>query len=204
MAGLLIGSALLWLPTQASAQSGVVGDLLNGFGVIKKERPEIDYKERAPLAIPPSRDLPPPEQGVSAATNPNWPVDPDVARREKAYAEKNRPAGDDQKSRMQIDSRMTPDELRQGRVATPAREYTEVPIGNREDPRMSPDELRAGAQAYRAQNKQQKDLSQRPRLSDPPVTYLQPSPNAPLVPDGEDATAPGQKKSWMSKLNPFD
>ncbi|HEX4210494.1 MAG TPA: hypothetical protein VHY56_08885 [Candidatus Binataceae bacterium] len=43
----------------------------------------IDYNERSPLVVPPTRDLPPP---VSNAAPPvaNWPKDMDVARKKKA------------------------------------------------------------------------------------------------------------------------
>jgi hypothetical protein len=46
----------------------------------------IDYNERSPLVVPPTRDLPPPQ---SAAPPPvaDWPKDPDVARRNQAKKE---------------------------------------------------------------------------------------------------------------------
>ncbi|GGE34308.1 hypothetical protein GCM10007276_09600 [Agaricicola taiwanensis] len=205
IAALFVGGAMLWLPTQASAQSsGLIHDLVGGFGLLKQEKPDIEYRERPGLVIPPSRDLPPPEAGAPVAANPNWPTDPDVMRREKERQARNMPAGSDTKSRLQIDPRLSPDELRAGRAATPERGYEEVPVGNREDPRISPDELRRGSAVYKAQKEKQLDLTTRPRLSDPPVGYLEPSPNAPLAPSGEEPTAPGQKKSWLSKINPFD
>jgi hypothetical protein len=43
----------------------------------------IDYNERSPLVVPPTRDLPPPVSG-SAAPAPNWPKDADIERRKKA------------------------------------------------------------------------------------------------------------------------
>ena len=47
----------------------------------------IEYRERAPLVVPPSRNLPPPrgEEEVAAKT-PAWPKDPDVKRRKEATA----------------------------------------------------------------------------------------------------------------------
>ncbi|HEX5211230.1 MAG TPA: hypothetical protein VFW22_05805 [Pseudolabrys sp.] len=49
----------------------------------------INYEERAPLVIPPKRDLPPPERsGAALAHNPAWPVDPDVTRAKKEAAAK--------------------------------------------------------------------------------------------------------------------
>jgi hypothetical protein len=55
----------------------------------------IDYRERAPLVVPPSRNLPPPlsEDEVTAKTT-AWPKDPDVKRRkDQAAAEKARLKG---------------------------------------------------------------------------------------------------------------
>jgi hypothetical protein len=46
----------------------------------------IEYHERAPLVVPPSRDLPPPESEGVAKRSPAWPKDPDVARRKQATA----------------------------------------------------------------------------------------------------------------------
>jgi hypothetical protein len=55
----------------------------------------IEYRERAPLVVPPSRNLPPPlsEDEVTAKTT-AWPKDPDVKRRkDQAAAEKARLKG---------------------------------------------------------------------------------------------------------------
>jgi hypothetical protein len=47
----------------------------------------IDYRERSPLVVPPSRDLPPPE-AARAQPNPAWPVDPDQKKRREAAVAK--------------------------------------------------------------------------------------------------------------------
>jgi len=41
----------------------------------------IDYRERSPLVVPPKLDLPPPVSAKSEVSDPNWPKDPDEARR---------------------------------------------------------------------------------------------------------------------------
>jgi hypothetical protein len=62
--------------TQGSSKSlydkmlDVIG--LNGQGAIQ-------YSERSPLVVPPTRDLPPPGANAAPAV-PNWPKDPDIAR----------------------------------------------------------------------------------------------------------------------------
>src|SRR6266478_8536776 len=47
----------------------------------------IEYRERAPLVVPPTRELPPPRDEAEVATKtPAWPKDPDVARRKQELA----------------------------------------------------------------------------------------------------------------------
>jgi hypothetical protein len=71
----------------------------------------IDYRERAPLVVPPSRSLPPPrsDEEVTAKTS-AWPKDPDVTRRkEAAAAEKARLKGNVSAEEQQ--RALRPDEL---------------------------------------------------------------------------------------------
>src|SRR5258708_5895814 len=54
----------------------------------------IEYRERAPLVVPPSRELPPPRDEADVSKTPAWPKDPDVARRKQDLsAEKARLKG---------------------------------------------------------------------------------------------------------------
>jgi hypothetical protein len=54
----------------------------------------IDYSERSPLVVPPTRDLPPPSANVAPPVA-GWPQDPDLARKAKARAkEKPKPHQD--------------------------------------------------------------------------------------------------------------
>jgi hypothetical protein len=61
---------------------------MKDWGLRRGDEPGIDYRERAPLVVPPSRNLPPPQEEVtgSVANNPAWPTDPDVNRRKKEAA----------------------------------------------------------------------------------------------------------------------
>jgi hypothetical protein len=65
---------------------------LRGLGLQNGREGAIEYKERPPLVVPPSRDLPPPETtGSIAQRDPSWPSDPDDAKRraaKKARAER--------------------------------------------------------------------------------------------------------------------
>ena len=143
--GALIGAAALASATGAAAQEGLFAkDLFASMGLIPKERPNIDYKERPPLVLPPRMDLrdPADPKGVMAA-NPQWPNDPDVAaaRRRENYARV--PVTDDR--RREKNPTLTIEEVRSGRRAG-----AEIPDGPvvrrgdnvRETTWIHPDQLR--------------------------------------------------------------
>ncbi len=74
-------------PGTARAQSGestLFGSVLKSLGIGGENN--IEYRERPPLVVPPSRDLPPP-QAAGTARNPNWPVDPQAADAQKKGAQ---------------------------------------------------------------------------------------------------------------------
>ncbi|TCT06006.1 hypothetical protein [Aquabacter spiritensis] len=85
----------------ARAEDGDTGDgafmqnVLSAIGLVGDAQPNIQYRERAPLVVPPphvAATLPPPKSSA-AATNPNWPKDPDVLRARAAAAEDRSPVG---------------------------------------------------------------------------------------------------------------
>jgi len=85
---LALGAAMLAtsLPARAaddevSLDKKVFRGILEGLG-LRRDGEAINYQERAPLVIPPSRALPPPEKSDAVvANNPAWPKDPDATRR---------------------------------------------------------------------------------------------------------------------------
>ena len=60
---------------------------MKDIGLQRDGEARIDYRERAPLVVPPSRNLPPPrsEDEMTAKTA-AWPKDPDVKRRKEYIA----------------------------------------------------------------------------------------------------------------------
>jgi hypothetical protein len=83
----------------------------------------IEYRERAPLVVPPSRNLPPPQSEGPAARNPAWPKDPDVARRQEATAAEKAKLRRSSVDNVSESARpLRPDELDkvQGQASTPA------------------------------------------------------------------------------------
>jgi hypothetical protein len=61
--------------------------MMRGLGLRNGNESSIEYRERSPLVIPPSRSLPPPEQ-LGAGRTAAWPEDPDVKRRQQAAAKR--------------------------------------------------------------------------------------------------------------------
>ncbi len=90
-----------------SANPSIYDRLLQVIGVGGGQ--DIQYGERSPLVVPPTKDLPPPQANAPPPVA-NWPQDPDITRRKQAkQQEKRRP----QKDYVIESSRpLRPDELR--------------------------------------------------------------------------------------------
>jgi hypothetical protein len=64
----------------------IIEGIMAGIGGTNMENRGIDYRERSPLVVPPKLDLPPPAAASADVKAPNWPKDPDEARRKAAIA----------------------------------------------------------------------------------------------------------------------
>jgi hypothetical protein len=104
---------------QLPADTKFFRKLLKEFGMQLGDE-TVEFRERAPLVVPPSRDLPPPQNSDLTARNPAWPKDPDVRRRNEAVttaAQKARLRG--AAEQMEEEGRaLRPSELEVGRIAT--------------------------------------------------------------------------------------
>jgi hypothetical protein len=117
--GALAGAAALALSTCAAAQEGMFAkDLFASMGLIPKERPNIDYRERAPLVLPPRMDLrdPADPKGVLAA-NPQWPNDPDVLAARRREADARTPVTETERRRLEKNPTLSIQDIRSGRRA---------------------------------------------------------------------------------------
>ena len=93
-----LSGALLSAAGLLAAGPALAGDVGDSFGSVlsfvgiqsENGNPAIDYTPRAPLAVPPTRDLPQPQSKSSRAAN--WPSDPDAVARRRAEADSRRPA----------------------------------------------------------------------------------------------------------------
>ena len=91
-AACLVGLCLSASP--ASAGDDGAAPLWVGIGSIfgcggGGDQPDIDYRDRPKLVVPPKMDLPAPAAAPWASAT-DWPRDPDVARWKKEQAEKNK------------------------------------------------------------------------------------------------------------------
>jgi hypothetical protein len=178
----------------------VIKGILGGMGV-NVGGAGIEYRERSPLVIPPSMDLPPPNSSAAAAArNPAWPHDPE--RKKVAVQNKvNRNATPEEPG---TSSRLTPDEMRRGINPNAARVTDPSKSGSQEDidigRPMSPKELGVtgtgifswkGLTGNNGMETAKFDGEpQRGSLTQPPVGYQTPSPNQPY------GTASDSRGGW--------
>jgi len=164
--------------------------IMDGLGFKRDGEPGINYQERAPLVIPSSRDLAPPEQADAAANNPAWPKDPDVERRKtEAAMEKNRNVSDE---REREQNPLRPDQLTPGGRGKQQKRQAARPDDGYQPPasgfssQLPPSELGYkggifGAMFSNKKEEQAKFTGEPPRssLTEPPPGYQTPSPAQP-------------------------
>ena len=122
----------------------VWGGIVRGLGLRDPNAPVIDYRERSPLVVPPSRDLPPPQARVTPR-DPSWPADPDVARAKKANEAKRKLGAGNVNTAIESDGRpILPSELNptgsvRGQAADSSR--SSVPASGADGRPVAPSEL---------------------------------------------------------------
>lgn len=170
---------------------------------LERDGPGINYQERAPLVIPPSNTLPPPEQSSAAvANNPAWPKDPDVRRaKEEAAMDRESRSGYASDKIIQEQSVLRPDQIAPGpkprrtaKTTAPGSTWVE---GNE---RLSPSELGYKGGFFKNMfgskdddNAQFTGEPARTSLTAPPPGYQTPSPDQPYG-LGAKASAPKAEK----------
>ncbi|HSI41558.1 MAG TPA: hypothetical protein VLA00_13525 [Xanthobacteraceae bacterium] len=190
--------ALAAVAPVAAQTSGFGDTLMTSFGLLPPEAPEIEYRERAPLVVPPTADvLPSPIEASPAATDPAWPKDPDEARRKKAVEDSKKPnfVNDKQATRA-----LKPSQLQGGRTVASSSDPGRATGGNkaaRED-WMKPSAL--SFPGWGSPNQKPMVFEGEPEreaLIQPPPGYQTPAANAPYGVVSE------KKKEW-SLPNWFD
>ena len=177
---------------------------------LKRSEEGIEYQERAPLVVPPTRDLPPPQTEGPAARNPAWPKDPDVARRKQASAAEKAKLYSSAEEQARV---LRPDELK----GQPAMAGAASPTGTRPsgDPGrpLSPSELQGTATKAWWQDLFSSIGPSRPEsapftgepprtsMTAPPPGYQTPSPNYPYG-MGPHRDAPAKPSNIETRMEP--
>jgi len=173
---------------EVSFDQKIMRSIMDGLGLKRDGEAGINYQERAPLVIPPSRDLPPPENSDAViANNPAWPKDPDIERRKlEAAQERNRNISDEREREQNplSPAQMTPGGRPKKRQARTDDGY-QAPasgFGNQ----VPPSELGWKGSLFGAMFGDKKEETAKftgepPRstLTDPPTGYQTPSPDQP-------------------------
>jgi len=158
----------------------ILRSILHGLG-FRRDEGSIDYRERSPLVLPPSRDLPPPESSTPAQKAAAWPVDPDVKEAKELKAARRK-----QHSHVEgVDDRpLLPSQY--GRSGQPRRRDDDGRLKSADEASrpMSPTELGSKSlfsSIWAPKEEYSTFAGEPPRTSliDPPPGYLTPSPNQP-------------------------
>jgi hypothetical protein len=190
-AGCALGFAvvLAWTPVRAAEDDEAPDtkffrDLLSGIGLQRDgDGGGIDYRERSPLVIPPSRALPPPESSA-AASNPSWPVDPEIKKNKELKAASKRKVGYSGDPWTEAGRPLRPDELKIGTRSGSSRD-SKAPGEDEGQRRLKPGELgyKGGLfdSLFGKTEENAKFTGEPPRasLTDPPTGYQTPSPTQP-------------------------
>ena len=170
-----------------SFEQRIIKGILGGLGVDVGTKKGIEYRERSPLVIPPSLDLPPPDQASVSAQNPAWPREQTrkktaVQAKPQMYATPDDPG---------TSARMSPDELRRGTNRNAGRVTDPSKSGSQEDidigRPLRPNELgsssifnwRALTGNYGDETAKFDGEPSRGQLTQPPPGYQTPSPSQP-------------------------
>lgn len=164
---------------------GLFGGILESTGMVNRPATEIEYKQRSPIALPPSNDLPEPvAKGGSAMASVDWPEDPDKAAAEAIAAAPT--------ARATLEGeRLSPEEIQAGRIAgglptsNGSLDYDERFLRDTGNVALSPTEMKAGftsPDGKKAGKVLTAEGTAQPRqyLIQPPDTYRQPAETAEL------------------------
>jgi hypothetical protein len=177
----------------------VIEGIMAGIGGTNMDNRGIEYRERSPLVVPPKLDLPPPAAASNEVKAPNWPKDPDQARRKAAIAARK----NDNKDPREASRILTPSELdkRAPNKSTAGSDSVDQPGGNPgENAVLSPSQLgySGGFSGMFGGSKTEtapfKGEPTRESLTQPPAGYQTPSPNF--------AYGTGPKESLNKEYNP--
>jgi hypothetical protein len=156
--GLVMAASTFSAAPALAQEGGLFQAILGATGLMPSSGPAIEYRERAPLVVPPTRELPPPVTPDALTANPQWPEDATLrAQRERATP------------RLRDDRVLTMEEMRAGRGGVANSSW----IHETDEGRVRPLTREELANTHRVERVE--GLTRR-SLSDPPSALLQPVP----------------------------
>ena len=159
---------------ETKASPSFTDQFMRTLGLKNANDEDINYAERSPLVVPPTRDLPAPAKVNVPA---NWPKDPDVLRR-KAAKNDDKPVVRQGDSVIESERALRPDEL--GVRATPGVSAPGVGEQSTASQRGQPGKSLLNFDWLKSEQTAT-FTGEPPRVSltDPPPGYLTPSPDYP-------------------------
>lgn len=191
----VLGAAmLLSTPVRAADDDAfdtkIMNNILEGIG-LTRGGPDIEYRERSPLVIPPSRTLPAPEASA-AKSNPNWPVDPEIKRNKELKAASRRTVGATGDPWIDDGRPLSPEDLARGTRSGPSREVAGRPEYVTSRP-QTPGELGYKGGIFDSLFGKKPDSA--PFTGEPPRTSLTEPPKGYQTPSASQPYAIGQDKT---------
>ncbi|GGB52603.1 hypothetical protein GCM10011316_25800 [Roseibium aquae] len=180
LAGGLLAACQAADGTMQAPDTAAVNRIMQGLGAIDPNEKPIDYKPRAPLAMPADKsNLPPPETQTAGAGSENWPnagKNPEIEELRALYANANR-----------SNQPLSPEQMR-GFTLTgvdrPSDRQTQRQRELADGAHMTPEELQGRGHSLSSGEAETPTARlQRRYLTEPPTAYNEPSANAPFPTD---------------------
>lgn len=171
------------------ADTNLMKGFMVGLGAIDPEAKPVEYQPRAPLVLPPKRDLPKP-QDTTASLGANFPRNPEDLTAEMRRNGAKNASGE---------AMMTPDELARYRLNTAPATRPNYPANDKDWGRkLTPAEM---AGQFEKSKQALADVEGGPNgkrryLTDPPDGYKTPSSKAPIDPETPTSTKSEWWKFW--------
>jgi hypothetical protein len=186
---------------EAQETGNVTRNLLSSFGLVDPDKPQIEYRDRAPLVIPPSTNnlRTPTDSDERLERNASFPKDSDMLKRRQADREKDIPNHIKAEQRNPHNPLLSVDEIRSGRRPGYTGQGSDNYIDRFQGPhvRLTPEEMKGPKVETSNQNTANPT---REWLTDPPSKYREP-----VTPSAASLSAPQkEEKGFLSKLNPFN
>ena len=192
--------------TTQAPDVALVNSVMKGLGAVDPNEKPIDYKPRAPLAMPAeTAKLPEPETSVAGTNSPDWPQQ----RESDQLTELRQVYASSGKRGSMNEEPLTPEQMRgfkitgvtgQGRDFEAERRDNELSEGGlltREEQRAEWEKL----QQLRAQQAglEESGLANRRYLTEPPTDYSTPSPDAPMPEVVKKSKKPSNHDEYTAK-----